>query len=217
MSSPFDLAQVDKIGSQAREYFFQHVLSWAMAGQIIVIGGALLLARRVSGGMRAWVLRQQVQYATHPEAGAELAILLDFVKVVDSFIAFILLGIAYDIAGHYDWPSNELRIAGLILIALTLVRLFTSKMENRFWARILAIAIWVYASVYISNLRDPMLRFLQSVDFQLGEVHFSLLYIQRAFFLLLALYWVSKKLRVFLHFWLTVKSGSGSCRPNPVV
>jgi small-conductance mechanosensitive channel len=52
-----------------------------------------------------------------------------------------------------------------------------------------------------------MLHFLQSVDFQVGEVHFSLFYIQRAFFLLLALYWVSKKLRVFLHFWLTVKSG----------
>ena len=62
MSSPFDLAQVDKIGSQAREYFFQHVLSWAMAVQIIVIGCALLLARKVSGGMRAWVIRQQGQY-----------------------------------------------------------------------------------------------------------------------------------------------------------
>ena len=106
MSSPFDLAQIDKIGSQAREYFFQHVLSWAMAVQIIVIGCALLLARKVSGGMRAWVIRQQVQYATHPEAGADLAILLDFVKVVDSFIAFILLAIAYNIAGHFDWPSQ---------------------------------------------------------------------------------------------------------------
>jgi hypothetical protein len=27
MGSPFDLAQLDKIVSQAREYFFQHVLS----------------------------------------------------------------------------------------------------------------------------------------------------------------------------------------------
>ncbi len=39
MSSPFDLAQVDKIVSQAREYFFQHVLSWALAGQIILSAG----------------------------------------------------------------------------------------------------------------------------------------------------------------------------------
>ena len=59
MGSPFDLAQLDKIGSQAREYFFQHVLSWAMAAQIVVIGCALLLAYKISGGMRAWLTRQQ--------------------------------------------------------------------------------------------------------------------------------------------------------------
>ena len=55
MGSPFDLAQLDKIWSQAREYFFQHVLSWAMAAQIVVIGCALLLAYKISGGMRAWL------------------------------------------------------------------------------------------------------------------------------------------------------------------
>ena len=66
MGSPFDLAQLDKIWSQAREYFFQHVLSWAMAAQIVVIGCALLLAYKISGGMRAWLRRQQEQYATNP-------------------------------------------------------------------------------------------------------------------------------------------------------
>ena len=95
MGIPFDLAQFDKIGSQAQEYFFQHVLSWSMAAQIVVIGCALLLAHKVSGAIRAWLTRQQAQYATHPEAGADLAILLNFVKVIDAFIAFILVAIAY--------------------------------------------------------------------------------------------------------------------------
>ena len=108
MGSPFDLAHVDKIGSQAREYFFQHVLSWSMAAQIVVIGGALLLARKASGAMRAWLARQQEHYATHPEAFADLAVLLGFVKVIDAFLAFILVAIAYNIAGHFNWPRNEL-------------------------------------------------------------------------------------------------------------
>ena len=207
MGSPFDLAHFDKIGSQAREYFFQHVLSWSMAAQIVVIGGALLLARKASGAIRAWLTRQQAQYATHPEAGADLAILLDFVKVIDAFIAFILVSIAYSIADHFNWPRNELYAVGIILIALTLMRLFTDEMKNRFWARILAIAIWVLASLYVFHLIDPWLRFLQDVDFQLGQVHVSLLHVQRAFFLLLALYWVSKNLRILFHFWLTIKSG----------
>jgi len=209
MGIPFDLSHVDKIGPQAREYFFQHVLSWAMAAQIVVIVCALLLARQVSGGMRAWLTRQQEQYATHPEAIADLAVLLDFVKVIDAFIAFILLAIAYSIADHFNWPRNELYAVGVILIALTLKRLFTDKMKNRFWAKILASAIWVYA-FFVASLGlfhiDFWLRFLQGVDFQLGQVRFSLLQVMRAFFLLLALYWVSRNLRVFSHFWLIAKS-----------
>jgi small-conductance mechanosensitive channel len=211
MGSPFDLAQLDKIGSQAREYFFQHVLSWAMAAQIVVIGGALLLAYKISGGMRAWLRRQQEQYATNPEAGADLVILLDFVKVIDAFIAFILLAIAYSIADHFQWRHNELYAAFVLLVGLTLVRLFTDRMKNRFGAKILAIAIWVYAGLFASlalfNYIDFWFRFLQGVDFQLGIVHFSLFQVNRALFLVLALYWVSKNLRIFFHFWLTIKSG----------
>jgi len=211
MGSPFNLAQLDKIGSQAREYFFQHVLSWSMAAQTVVIGGALLLASQASGAIRAWLTRQEAQYATHPEAGADLVILLDFVKVIDSFLAFILLAIAYNIAGHFQWRQNELYAAGMLLVGLTLVRLFTDRMKNRFWAKILAMAIWVFAvllaSLGLFNYIDFLFRFLQGVDFQIGVVHFSLLQVIRAFFLLLALYWVSKNLRIFFHFWLTIKSG----------
>ena len=142
-----------------------------MAAQIVVIGCALLLAYKISGGMRAWLTRQQEQYATNPEAGADLVILLDFVKVIDAFLAFILLAIAYNIADHFNWRHNELFAAGIILIALTLVRLFTDRMKNRFWAKILAMAIWVYAfllaSLSLFDYIDFWQRFLQGVDFQL--------------------------------------------------
>ena len=211
MGIPFDLAYFDKIGSQAREYFFQNVLSWSMAAQIVAIGCALLLARQASRAMRAWLIRQEAQYATHPEVCADLAILLNFVKVINTFIAFILVAIALSIADHFHWPHNELFAAGIILIALTMTRLFTDEMKNRFWAKILAMAIWVYAFLLASfglfNYIGFWQHFLQGVDFQLGQVHFSLLQVNRAFFLLLALYWVSKNLRVLSHFWLTARSG----------
>jgi small-conductance mechanosensitive channel len=211
MGSPFDLAQLDKIGSQAQEYFFQHVLSWSTAAQIVVIGCALLLAYKISGGMRAWLRRQQEQTATNPEAGADLIILLEVVKVIDAFLAFVLVAIAYTIAEHLNWRHNELFAAGIILLALSVKRLFTDRMKNRFWAKILAMAIGVYAFVLASfglfNYIDAWFRFLQGVDFQLGEVHFSLLQVIRASWLMLALYWVSTNLRVLSHFWLIAKSG----------
>lgn len=211
MNISLDPAHFQQIWSQAQAYFSQHVSSWAMAAQIVVIGFALLLAYKISGRMRAWLTRQQTQYATHSEGGADLAILLDFVKVIDAFIAFILLAIAYSIADHFNWRNNELFAAGNILIALTLVRLFTDRMINRFWAKILAMAIWVYGLFYafigLFNLIDSWQNFLQGVVFQLGQVHFSLLQVNRAFFLVLALYWVSINLRIFFHFWLAIKSG----------
>ncbi len=207
MGSPFDLAQLDKIGSQAHEYFFQQALSWAMAAQIVVSGGALLLAFKASRAIRAWLTRQQAQYAAHPEARDDLAILLKFVKVINTFIAFILVAIAIRIADHFNWPRNELFAVGMILIALTVTRLFTDEMKNRFWARILAMALWFLAFLYLFHLIDPWLRFLQHIDFQLGQVHVSLLHVQRGLILLLALYWLSKNLRILFHFWLTIKSG----------
>ncbi len=178
-----------------------------MAVQIAVIGGALLLAYKASGAIRAWLARQQEQYATNPEACADLTILLDFVKVIDAFLAFVLVAIAYSIAEHFNWPRNELHAAGIILIALTLMRLFTDRMKNRFWARILTIALWFLAALYVFHLIDPWLRLLQAVSFSLGQVHVSLLHVQRGLFLLLALYWLSKNLRIFFHFLLTIKSG----------
>jgi small-conductance mechanosensitive channel len=206
MNISLDLDQFQKIWSQAQAYFSQHVLSWSMAAQIVVIGCALLLAHKASGAIRAWLIRQQAQYATHPEAGAELAVLLDFVKVIDAFIAFILVAIAFRIADHFNFPQNELYAAGIILIALTLTRLFTDEMKNRFVARILTIALWVLASLYVFHLIDPWLRFLQNIDFQLGQVHVSLLHVQRAFILLLTLYWLSINLRILFHFLLAIKS-----------
>ena len=212
MNISLDLAQFQKIWSQAQVYFSQHVLSWTMAAQIVVIGGALLLAYKISGGMRAWLRRQKEQHATNPEAGVDLVILLDCVKVIDAFLAFILLAIAYNIADHLQWRHNELYAAAMLLVGLTLVRLFTDRMKNRFGAKILAMAIWVYAfflaSLGLCNYIDFWFRFLQGVDFHLGQVHFSLLQVNRAFFLVLALYWVSKNLRksaestLYTHLWV---------------
>ncbi len=209
MGSPFDL--VDILKSKAQAYFYQHVLSWSILAQIAVIGGALLLTQKVSRAMRAWLTRQQAQYDTKAEAGADLAVLLDFVKVIDAFLAFIVVLLAYGIAGHFNWDRNELFTAGTILLALTFVRLCTDRMKNRLWAKILSIIIWVYAifvgSLGLFDLIDPWQRFLQGIDFQFGQVRFSLFEVQRALVLLLSLYWVSKNLRIFLHFWLIVKSG----------
>ncbi len=192
--------------SEAQEYFFQHVLSGAMLAQIAVIGGALLLARKTSGAIRAWFTRQMEQHAALPEASADLTALISFIRVISSFLAFILIVVAFRIAEHFNWARDGLYTAGIILIALTLVRLFTDEMKNRFWAKILAGAIWLWAALYISHLIEPWLDLLHDIDLNLGRIHISLFTISRAFALLLLLYWLSKNFLTLWHFWLMAKS-----------
>jgi hypothetical protein len=58
MGNLFDRASIEQIVSPAYGYFSHHVFAWAMAAQIVFIGCALLLAHKISAGMRAWLRRQ---------------------------------------------------------------------------------------------------------------------------------------------------------------
>lgn len=84
MATPVDPAFFYKLGSQAQEYFFQQVLSWPMAVQIVIIVGAILLARHATRTMDAWFERLQARCASMPELCAELPFLVTFKRVITS-------------------------------------------------------------------------------------------------------------------------------------
>lgn len=207
MATPFDLSFFDQLGSQAREYFFLQVLSWAMAAQVVVIGGAILLAHQATRALNIWFTRLQRQCALVPDLCADIPLLMTFKKVITSFLAFIFVLIAFNIAVHYHWPREGLHIAGVFLLALTLVRLFTEEMKNRFWARILAGAIWLWAVLHAFHVLEPWENLLSHIDFNLGQVRVSLLQITRALPFLLLFYWLSKNLSILWRFWLAAGSG----------
>jgi len=207
MATPFDPAFFDQLIPRAREYFSQNVISWAMAVQIVVIGCAILLAHYTTRSMDAWFERLQSRCASMPELCAELPLLKTFKRVINSFLAFVFVGFAHGVAGHFHWPREGLYTAGIILMALTLARLFTQEMKNRFWARILAGAIWLWAILYIFHIIEPWLTLLSHIDFKLGQVRVSLLQISRALPVLLLLYWLAKNLAIIWRFWLAVGSG----------
>ncbi len=202
-----DPSTFHKIWSQAQAYISQNVLSWPMAVQIAVIVGAILLARHATRSMDAWFERLQVRCASMPELCAELPLLKTFKGVINSFFAFLLVWIALDIAEHYHWPRGVLYSAGVILMALTLMRLFTGEMKNRFWARILAGVIWLWAILYIFHIIEPWLTLLSQINFNLGQVRISLLQISRALPVFLLLYWLARNLSIIWRFWLVVGSG----------
>jgi small-conductance mechanosensitive channel len=206
MTSLLDLANFQAMWSRAQAYFFQDVLSGAMAAQVAVIPFAILLAFQAVRGLNAWFAHLQKPSSLPRELRAELHQLMIFKRVIRSFLVFIFIWIAYGIAGHFHWPREGLRAVGFIALALTLVRLFTRSMQNRFWAGILAGVIWLWAALYIFHLIEPWLNFLRHIEFNLDQVNISLLQITRAFPALLLLYWLSRNLSLIWRLWLTAGS-----------
>jgi len=207
MATPFDPAAFDQLIPRAQEILFQQVLSWALAVQLVVIGGAILLAHHATRAMNAWFSRLETHCLSMPDLCAELPLLKTFKRVIHSFLAFLFIWMAYEVAGHYHWPRDGLYTAGVILMALTLVRLFTGEMKNRFWAGVLAGALWLFAALYIFHLIEPWLKLLRNITFDLDRVHLSLFQITRAFLFLLLLYWLARNLAIVWRFWLVVGSG----------
>ncbi len=207
MSSLFDPAQLGKIGSQTQAYFSQQVFSWAMGVQLAVIAAAVLLAHRATRALNAWFARLEEQCASLPDLCAALPLLKTFRRVINAFLAFLVISIAYSTAAHYHWPREGLYTFGALALALALVRLLTGSMQNRFWAGVLAGLIWLWAALYIFHIVEPWIALLDSIDLSLGQVHVSLLHIVRAVPFFLILYWLSRNLAIIWQFWLKVGSG----------
>ena len=151
--------------------------------------------------------RLREQCILDPELCADLPLLMVCNRVANAFVAFIFIWITFLIAQQFGWVRGVIYATGIILLALTMTRLFTGPMKNRFWACILAGAIWLWAVLYIFHFIDPLLNFLSRMTFNLGQVHISLLQISRALPLFLALYWLSRNLSIIWKFWLRAGSG----------
>ena len=206
MTSFLDQVNFPELWSRVLAYFREDVLSWAMAAQVVVVAIAILLGFQAVRGLNAWLARLEKQTSLPPEMRAELPQLEVFKRVIRSFLIFILFLIAYGIAGHFHWAREGLHAAGFIALALTLVRLFTESMKNRFWAIILAGVIWLWAALYIFHATEPWIRFLGHIQFNLDKVSISLLQISRALPALLLFYWLSRNLSLIWRFWLTASS-----------
>jgi len=197
-----------KIWWQVQQYFLNHLLTWAMAAQLAVGGFAFLLAHKAAEALRAWIGRLMVQSglseASHDYERRKYEM---FLKVTGPFLSVIFLGIALAVAQRFNWPEEGIKVLLILSLAVFLVRFTTTPTTNRYWARILTAAIWIWAIQHLFPLEDPIIRLLDSMAVTIGQVHVSMLTISRAPLLLLILYWLSKNLLIIFHLWLRTGSG----------
>jgi small-conductance mechanosensitive channel len=206
MDSSSAISSLEKIWSQVQQYLLNHVLTWAMAAQLAAGSVAFLLAHRAARALRSWIERLMAQSGLS-ETDSDRQKNEMFLKITGPFLSFLFLGIAFCVTHHFNWPEEGLRVMFILSIAAFLVRFLTSPTANRYWNRILTSAIWIWTILRLLDIVQPLYSLQESISFTIGQLHFSILTIIKAFLLSLILYWLSKNLLVIIRLWLRTGLG----------
>ncbi|USG60867.1 mechanosensitive ion channel [Sneathiella marina] len=109
-------------------------------------------------------------------------------------IEFVILAIFQGVGP----PSVILSVTCSLLSAWILINIVTSLAENKVWARLVAICIWIITALSILELLEPTLVFLNGLAFNLGETRISMLGIAKAIVAGIVVFWITFGLSRFL-------------------
>lgn len=109
-------------------------------------------------------------------------------------IEFVVLAIFQGVGP----PSVILSVTCSLLSAWILINIVTSLAQNKVWARLVAICIWVITALSILELLEPTLTFLNGLAFNLGETRISMLGIAKAIVAGIVVFWITFGLSRFL-------------------
>jgi small-conductance mechanosensitive channel len=201
MGNGFNLDDFLAVGLQARHYVLTHILVWNMLVQLIVVACLYILARLATGPVQPWLKKLLKQ---HPLVGHALPHLTRVIttRLVTPIITVVLLWFAHRTAAHFHWPNHGIRIFLSLFLAWVIIRLLTSQMKNRTLARSISVIIWFVAALSIVRLLHPFLTLLDSIDLTISNVHLTVLSVLDAAILLVALFWLAKKISVFFEHWI---------------
>ncbi len=174
-----------------KEWFFNTVLVWQSALQIVAVAAAFLLGYILAKPLGRLALR-------HIESRLRdrtlLALATTGVELLLPVICAVVLWIAYYAARAFDFPSAFLHIVGSLLNAWIVIRIISSAVRNQTWSRFFAVVAWSIAALSILQLLEPAVRLLDSLAITLGETRISLFLVLKGMLLALVLLWLATTL-----------------------
>jgi small-conductance mechanosensitive channel len=174
-----------------KEWFFNTVLVWQSALQIVAVAAAFLLGYILAKPLGRLALK-------HIESRLRdrtlLALATTGVELLLPVICAVVLWIAYYAARAFDFPSAFLHIVGSLLNAWIVIRIISSAVRNQTWSRFFAVVAWSIAALSILQLLEPAVRFLDSLAITLGETRISLFLVLKGMLLALVLLWLATTL-----------------------
>lgn len=163
------------------------------AATIIII----MLAAKILGG---WLRRSLLRFLPGLIPNEAYLSLIDdkLAKIANPFMAAVLLWIAFLFAQQNQWGHNLLGIAMKLAWAWMLIRLITSFLGGKVWAKILAISIWTVAALDILGVLRPTIAFLDQIGLGTGGNRLSIWVILKAAIMLAIIIPLAGKLCKFL-------------------
>ncbi|MEH6546999.1 MAG: mechanosensitive ion channel domain-containing protein [Sneathiella sp.] len=160
---------------------------------VVIVGFciAYFLQGRVQAGLKSLTSNLQPQSPFFRAIEILSALSLPLLWLI---IEFVVLAIFQGIGP----PSIILSVTCSLLSAWILINIVTSLAQNKVWARLVAICIWVITALSILELLEPTLIFLNGLAFNLGETRISMLGIAKAIVAGIVVFWITFGLSRFL-------------------
>jgi small-conductance mechanosensitive channel len=179
----------------AWDWTLKHGTDLDMLAQIAVVITGFVAAYFLKNRLQAGLLSLQHRFPAHSPFSRAIEILSGLsLPLIWLVIEFVVLAIFQGVGP----PSVILSVTCSLLSAWILINIVTSLAQNKIWARLVAICIWIITALSILELLEPTLEFLNSLAFNLGETRISMLGIAKAIVAGIVVFWVTLGLSRFL-------------------
>ncbi|MFP4515620.1 MAG: mechanosensitive ion channel family protein [bacterium] len=106
--------------------------------------------------------------------------LRELLRLIPVIFALMLIWFALLAGRVLQTPTLILGLVETLLVAWVVIRLLTSIILDRFWAKMIATFAWTVAALHILNLYEPIVEFLGELGLVLGDIRLTALSIIKA-------------------------------------
>ena len=163
----------------------EHVLTAGALVQALVILGSVIAGELVGRPVRKYLAgRIKGRFPGGPRLESLVGAAVHLVPMAAVTLIIWMVSLAVRKAGG---ETFLLGVVQTLLVAWLTIKLISSVLLDRFWARFTAATAWTLAALHIVGVLGPALAFLDGFGFTIGKVHLTVLSLFKAVVLLLVL------------------------------
>jgi small-conductance mechanosensitive channel len=146
--------------------------------QVVLIAVAFVIGRlaapRISGWIRTWHRRVDSESRLGRVRSAVVRRLtLALIPLIVPIVVLALSWLSLGVAGQLGWPRRQLNLAVSLLAAWVVIRLTSSVIRDRDWARLIAFIVWALAALNIFDLLGATVASIERLSFRVGTLRIS--------------------------------------------